>query len=493
MRHYTHALSRAGGVHHAHHARPDLERLDDRCLLSGGLPAGSLDPSFALGAGYVLNAQLQSARAMAIQSNGSVLVGSDTQNRPTGTDFQITRYTSTGQIDRSFGNNGVVVTDFAGTNDQLEEIVVDNIHGTIYAVGEAGGSGSAINVGIARYTMDGKLDPTFGMGGKVTTTIMGNYDTTQDYVETAVLDSQGKLIVGGMAMGRNNATPMAYCASFLTRFNLTGFADVSFGAAGKVMGPTIPMVSGYRDEIWDAATVLAQPVHGASIITVGVYNQSPEVCQFSSTGSMVASQTLPGGSLGAVAFAPDGTWFASASTVPGLNSNQVQLNAYSISGVSKFPTVTVDLGSVLHLNRTSAVVNSAAIDGSGRIVLGGEVTAQPAVGTFDQALLMRFTPSGKLDNTFGSLGAGVVTTDFGPGKDAITQVAIQSTDNKILAAGQSQQALSVVVLARYLGDPVSGTSGGSGGAALAAQSIGPLVLGALPTDAWGINALHKGH
>ena len=54
--------------------------------------------------------------------------------------------------------------------------------------------------------MDGKLDPTFGpavgMGtGKITTSIMNTYARPQDYVETAVLDPQGKLIVGGMATG----------------------------------------------------------------------------------------------------------------------------------------------------------------------------------------------------------------------------------------------------------------------------------------------------
>ena len=79
-----------------HHTRLDLERLDDRCLLSGVLPAGSLDPSFALGTGYVLNPNLQTPSATAIQSNGSVLVGSVFNNpfSGTGTDFQITRCTA---------------------------------------------------------------------------------------------------------------------------------------------------------------------------------------------------------------------------------------------------------------------------------------------------------------------------------------------------------------------------------------------------------------
>ena len=94
------------------------------------------------------------------------------------------------------------MTDFAGKNDQIEQILIDKAHGTFYAVGEAGGSGSTVQVGVARYTMDGMLDPTFGNGrGKITTSIMNTYARPQDYVETAVLDPQGKLIVGGMATG----------------------------------------------------------------------------------------------------------------------------------------------------------------------------------------------------------------------------------------------------------------------------------------------------
>ncbi len=509
MRHHKLFPALAGVVHAAHHTRPDLERLDDRCLLSGVLPAGSLDPSFALGTGYVLNPNLQTPSVTAIQSDGSVLVGSVFNNpfSGTGTDFQITRYTSAGQLDLSFGVRGQVVTDFAGKNDQIEQILIDKAHGTFYAVGEAGASGSTVQVGIARYTMDGKLDPTFGMGrGKITTSIMNTYAQPKDYVETAALDSQGKLIVAGMATGAKSSSAVAYCANFVARFGLVGVPDLTFGSAGKVLGPVVPMVGNYVYEIWSAATVVpATNYGGASIVTVGTNNQKPEVCQFTLSGAMVTDSPISG-TLGAVAFAPGGTWFASATTVgKGMGPGDVQLSAYTIGGAPKFPTVTVNLASQLHLAHASPVVNSVAIDLRGRIVLAGEVTGYRGVpGTVDQALLMRFTPGGQLDTAFGPQGTGVVTTNFGPGADAFTQVVIQNSDSKIVAVGHSKQILTDMVLARYLGEPLTITGAGGGGQAgggLIAQAVDPSaapVVSSLPIDPlviepWSVTPRRKAH
>jgi uncharacterized delta-60 repeat protein len=506
MRHHKLIPARAGITHHAHHTRPDLERLDDRCLLSA-LPAGSLDPSFAAPTGYVLDPELQSAKAEAIQSNGSILVGTDVQNPVTGTNFQITRFTSTGQVDRSFGVNGVVVTDFGGQNDQIEQIVIDKAHETFYAVGEAADATSTIKIGIARYTMDGKLDSTFGMGGKVTTNVnmTGYSQAAHDYVEVATLSPQGKLIVGGMAKGVNLVGTGA-CANYMVQYTLYGDQDPGFGTAGKVMGPTIPMVGDYVYEIWNAATVLPPTgAYAGSIVTVGTNHQKPEVCQFTLNGNMVSGNSIPG-TLGEVAFAPDGTWFASASPSPGnVASSTVQLSAYTIGGVQKWPTVKVDLGSVLHLTQVSSVINAVAIDGKGRIVLAGEVTGnRGAPGSIDQALLMRFTTGGQLDTTFGPQGTGVVTKDFGPGMDSFAQVVIQSSDNKIVVAGQSQQAISEMVLARYLAEPLTIPGGGGGGQAgggLIAQAAVPsgapvvssLLIDPLAFETWSVTPQRKGH
>ena len=220
---------------------------------------------------------------------------------------------------------------------------------------------------------------------------------------------------------------------------------------------------------------------------------------------MVGDHYIPG-TLGAVAFAPDGSWFASAlANGKGVASSDVQLSAYTIGGAPKFGTVTVNLATELHLTQASPVVNAVAIDPQGRIVLAGEVTGtRGAPGTFDQALLMRFTPDGQLDTAFGPQGTGVVTTDFGPGKDAFTQVVIQSSDSKIVAMGQSKQVLTDMVLARYLGEPltISGSGGGGqAGGGLIAQAAVPsvapvvssLLIDPLVIESWSITPQRKGH
>jgi uncharacterized delta-60 repeat protein len=77
-------------------------------------------------------------------------------------DFALARYTPDGDLDPSFGDDGIVLTHFAGISHA--QGVVIQADGKIVAAG--GGAGSFV---LARYTATGKLDPTFGRGGKVVT------------------------------------------------------------------------------------------------------------------------------------------------------------------------------------------------------------------------------------------------------------------------------------------------------------------------------------
>ena len=68
-------------------------------------------------------------------------------------------------LDPSFGNGGIVTTDFGGPgkSDEIRDIALQP-DGKIVAVGHTDQDQS----NVARYLPDGKLDPTFGSGGKVT-------------------------------------------------------------------------------------------------------------------------------------------------------------------------------------------------------------------------------------------------------------------------------------------------------------------------------------
>jgi uncharacterized delta-60 repeat protein len=477
MRQYTGMTSRTSIDRPKHRSRPDLERLDDRCLLSG-LPPGSLDPTFGAGTGFVLDPAMHAVQSVTL-SNGSILVGSTVSSPTGGSDFQIRRYMNSGSIDKSFGTSGQVVTDFFGKSDQLTQLVVDAAYKRIYAVGEVGigtpSGSSQVMVGVAAYTMEGRPDLTFGQTGKVVTPILSGYSQLVDHPETAMLDPEGNLMVGGMTNPGN--LQHAYTANFMVRYTTLGTLDSTFGNQGKVVGPLMlqNMIAVGSSECWSA---MACPSTGGSysIVTVGVNEGSKVFCHFNDGGKMMDYHPMSG-PVGAIAFGSDMTSFVSAATVNnGKTLNDIQLDTYSLTYGKQTGSITIDLANQLHVMQSSEAVNAVAIDGTGRIILAGSVTGYNYGSVvLDKALLMRLLPDGHRDNSFGSVG--VVTTDFGIGKDSFTQVVVQP-DGKILAAGQTS-VQPQLILARYLG--VQQMSGG-GGSALGTSSAGAAALPALPID-----------
>src|SRR5207249_5339824 len=69
----------------------------------------------------------------------------------------------------------------------------------------------------------GDLDPTFGIGGKVTTGI-----GTDDYGYAVAIQADGKLVVAGET---NNGINYDFA---LVRYNTNGTLDATFGTGGKV-------------------------------------------------------------------------------------------------------------------------------------------------------------------------------------------------------------------------------------------------------------------
>jgi uncharacterized delta-60 repeat protein len=450
--------------------------LDDRCLLSGLLP-GSLDPTFGAGAGFVMDPALQSAKATVVLPDKSILVGSSITNPTTGTNFVVRKYTAAGAVDQTFGTAGQVVTDFYGKNDQLEQLVVDTTRGRIYAVGEAQvvptqlGS-TQVSLAVAAYTLAGRIDASFGIGGKAVTPVVTGYTNLADQAESVMIDPQGRLIVAGMTTPSN--AQHSYSANFLVRFlpqtvGNAGVLDGSFGKSGEVVGPMISSVAGAglgaAKECWD--TIACMPGTGCyQIATVGTNEGSSMSCKFSDTGAMIDAAPMTG-PIGTIAYSPDAGRFVSVSTVNnGSRMNDIRVDVYSTASGKSLSTTTIDLASYLHVATSSETAAAVAVDAQGRIVVGGSVTGYNGTSVvLDRAFLMRLNPNGMLDTSFGSFG--LVTTDFGMGKESFTQLVIQPGDGKIVATGATS-SLPRMIVARYLGEPQSG--GGGGGAALGAPA-----------------------
>jgi uncharacterized delta-60 repeat protein len=166
-------------------------------------PDGHLDPTFGtgglvttdVGEGYTINALVLQPDGRLVAGGGS-RAGGDTLDQPVYVQFALTRYEADGRLDPTFGTGGLVTTDLggsaAGFGPGLEALVLQP-DGRLVAGGFAPGY-PANNFTLVRYEADGRLDPTFGTGGLVTTDVGGS-----DTINALVLQLDGRLVAGGIA------------------------------------------------------------------------------------------------------------------------------------------------------------------------------------------------------------------------------------------------------------------------------------------------------
>jgi uncharacterized delta-60 repeat protein len=329
----------------------------------GSPKPGDLDPTFG-GDGVVITdlGEREQAFATAIQRDGKIVVGGIVMNPYGYTDFLVLRYRVDGVLDRSFGNGGYVRTDFGGYYDALAAIAIQP-DGKIVAAGSSYDYGAdAGYFALARYNADGSLDSAFGSGGKVWTgtwRVPGGSPIGTG-AAALVLQPDGKIVAAGKA----RVSYVNWNSDFgLVRYKPDGSLDEGFGAGGKVL----TSFSSSQD------------------FAVGV--------ALDPRGRIVAGGTA--GSYSAVArYEPDG-----------------DLDASFGAG-----------GKATTLERDAAFRRGLALQPDGKVILGG-------------SSLIRYSANGSLDTGFGS--GGQVDLHMAGGA-----LAIQS-DGRIVAVGGSGGRIQV--------------------------------------------------
>ena len=190
---------------------------------------GSLDNSFGTG-GKLTTAVTpydDSARGLALQVDGKiVVVGDSYQAGSSSQDFTAVRYHSDGSLDATFGTGGMVTVDFGSSYDSAYGVSIQP-DGKIVI---AGISNQPIPTGsdfaVARLNVDGSLDTTFDVDGKVTT----DFDQKLDQmVGDVVIQSDEKIVICGGSTYGGNSWNFA-----LVRYNTDGSPDAGFGSDGRV-------------------------------------------------------------------------------------------------------------------------------------------------------------------------------------------------------------------------------------------------------------------
>jgi len=298
----------------------------------------------------------------------------------------------------------------------------------------------------------GDLDPSFGTGGKVTTPI-GSFTT--DFATALALQADGKLVAAGYTIHGGSDYDFA-----VTRYDIDGTLDGTFGTGGKV---TTPIGSGIDDA--RAVAIQADGKIVAAGYTAGSdpgdfalvrYDTDGTLDGTFGTGGKVTTSIGSGADVvQALVVQTDGKLVAAGRTAIG-NDNHLALVRYNSDGSldGAFGTggkVTTSIGSS---NEAAALV----VQTDGKLVAAGK--AVNGDGNTDFALV-RYNADGTLDGTFGT--GGIVVTDFGSFDEA--NALVLQTDGRLVAAGYTYGGTNSgdFALARYNTDGSLDGNFGTGG------------------------------
>jgi len=186
-------------------------------------PDGSLDATFGNGGKTTKTFDCYSgaeAFAAALQTDSKIVAAGECND-----DFALARYNPDGSLDPTFGSGGKVTTKLSGS-EAVDALALQR-DGKIVVAGWTN-----IGFALARYNPDGRLDATFGSGGKVTTGVGG------DRANGLAIQPDGKIVVAGeapfyyfdYALNRSRTRTKFT----LARYNADGSLDATFGQAGQV-------------------------------------------------------------------------------------------------------------------------------------------------------------------------------------------------------------------------------------------------------------------
>jgi uncharacterized delta-60 repeat protein len=215
-------------------------------------PDGSRDTSFGSGGlvttDFGANTRSDQARAVAVQSDGKIVVGGEAQSDTFSPRFALARYNPDGSLDATFGIGGKVITDPPGDNN-LWDIALQ-------ADGKVVAAGSNGNFQLARYNPDGSLDASFGGTGVVTTGgLLGN----GGFALSVAVQADGKIVAAGQTANGTNA---------LARYNADGALDATFNGDGNGDGIILASFDLRRGE--QIQGIVLQP--DGKIVGTGVVN-----------------------------------------------------------------------------------------------------------------------------------------------------------------------------------------------------------------------------
>jgi uncharacterized delta-60 repeat protein len=212
------AVQSDGRIVAAGNGRSAISGFDDFALARYN-SNGSLDTSFDSDGKVNTDffGSLDQANALAIQSDGRIVVAGQSVNSPAA-DFALARYNADGSLDASFGSAGKVTTDFFGNIDSAFGLTIQSDN-RIVAAGSADPGADTNDFALARYNPEGALDSSFGSAGKITTDFSGGFNEAR----SIAIQPEGRIVVAGLGCEPDDEA----CDFAIARYN-NDLSTVSF-------------------------------------------------------------------------------------------------------------------------------------------------------------------------------------------------------------------------------------------------------------------------
>lgn len=370
--------------------------------------SGNIDESFGTN-GKAIFPNLNSTVTlydMALRDDGKILVtGYNNEEK-----LMLLQYTENGNLDVTFGENGVVSTYISNVDIGRRILIKSN--GRILLFGEYYDGGVII-----QYLPNGDIDATFGTEGKVL------IPTNDASLILAEIQDDGKIVVvfhsdfGGSVSQQK-----------ILRYNADGSLDETFGTNGLITHPLAMFVNSF----------VLQP--DGKMITLG-YKTISGLGEF-----MIISRINVDGSLD-VTFADEGKIMEAVDFPSRLITNQILLmpDGKILSGGSNYNSVVVTkydidgnpdplFGEAGRVQVPVADIevfefSNLVVQPDGKILVIGYAGLEESFHYGHKAIVARFTRSGELDPSFGD--NGMVENDF----FVETTAGVIATDNAVLVGG----------------------------------------------------------
>ncbi len=252
--------------------------IDENASITKFTSQGLLDDSFGTNSNGAVEQQIGSDsvyRSIWLTSNNQLQVTGSEEEADGDWNIAQAVYNTDGSQNTDFGNQGITTDGFTGPAGAEGRAVVQQSDGKLIAVGTATDA-AGTQIALTRYNADGSVDSSFGTDGEV----IGSF-AVQD-VDGVVLTPDGHILVG-FTSSNGNDTDLAVAS-----FNSDGSLDTSFGNNGVAMHVD-PNAN-------DAAISVGISSDGKTVYVAGdrsdlnTGNEDFEISSFSTTdGSVLAS------------------------------------------------------------------------------------------------------------------------------------------------------------------------------------------------------------